>query len=96
LLLLPWPSLCHRYLGKLHYVASCLGIIAVIAAVTNYYYYATYGTHFDVFIFGLIEEDTRAVLKNIWDDYPVLRFAASIVAAGGNFHVVNEISLERA
>jgi len=46
LLLLPWPSLCHRYLGKLHYVASCLGIIAVIAAVTNYYYYATYDRFF--------------------------------------------------
>jgi phosphoglycerol transferase MdoB-like AlkP superfamily enzyme len=82
LLLLPWPSRCLRYLGKLQYVASCLGVIAVIAAVTNYYYYATYGTHFDVFIFGMVEEDTRAVLKNIWDDYPVLRFAAGTVVAG--------------
>jgi len=82
LFLLPWPSLCHRFLGKLHYASSCLGLLSVIAAVTNHHYYATYGTHFDIFIFGLAEEDTRAVLKNIWDDYPVLRFAASIVAAG--------------
>lgn len=82
LLLLPWPSLCQRYLSRLHYVAASLGIIAVIVAVLNYYYYATYGSYFDVFIFGLVEDDTKAVLQNIWEDYPVLRFAASTLIAG--------------
>ena len=39
----------------------------------NYFYYQTYHTYYDIFIFGLVEEDTNAVLKNIYDDYPVIK-----------------------
>src|SRR5690606_14471241 len=47
----------------------------VLAALTivNVFYYATYDRSIDVFIFGLTEDDTAAVLISLWHDYPVLR-----------------------
>lgn len=39
----------------------------------NYFYFKTYNNYYDIFMFGLIEDDTRSILKNIWDDYPVLK-----------------------
>ena len=81
-LLLPWTSLAQSYIKKLHYVAALLGLAAFVAAVFNYYYYATYGSYFNLFIFGLVEEETHSVLINIWDDYPILRFIASTFFLG--------------
>lgn len=44
-----------------------------LISVGNFYYCQTYGRYFDTFIFGLFEEETGAVLSNIWDGYPVIR-----------------------
>lgn len=52
------------------------GITAFImasAAIGNYFYYQTYHNHIDVFAFGLVDDDTRAVLANLWQDYPVMK-----------------------
>ncbi|MDD2168998.1 hypothetical protein QA338_10755 [Glaesserella parasuis] len=38
----------------------------------NFYYYKTYNNYYDMLMFGLVEDDTKAVLKNIYDDYPVI------------------------
>ncbi|WP_271272759.1 LTA synthase family protein [Aliamphritea hakodatensis] len=52
-----------------------------LISISNYYYYETYHNHFDIFIFGLAEDDTAAVLANIWQDYPVIRaLLAAIIA----------------
>ncbi|MDG2947279.1 LTA synthase family protein [Bisgaard Taxon 10/6] len=40
--------------------------------VGNFYYFKTYNNYYDMFMFGLAEDDTKAVLKNIYDDYPVI------------------------
>ncbi|UBO73960.1 LTA synthase family protein [Aeromonas rivuli] len=53
-----------------------LGVIAFLigaVAIGNYYYYQTYHTHIDVFAFGLMEDDTQAVLGNMWQDYPIIQ-----------------------
>lgn len=49
-----------------------VGFSIILTIICNIYYFKTYNNYYDVFIFGLIEEDTQAVLKNIIDDYPVL------------------------
>lgn len=46
--------------------------LLLVLTVCNVFYYATYHRQFDVFIFGLWEEDTQAVLKTIVSDYPVV------------------------
>ena len=78
LFLAPWQGgwRLWRYLAPLF-----IGVSSLITAATtigNFYYYQTYHQHFNVFAFGLFEDDTQAVLANVNQDYPVL--AASLVA----------------
>lgn len=47
--------------------------IYVAASIGNYYYYLTYGSYVDLFIFGLWEDDTKAIIVNVWKDYPIVR-----------------------
>lgn len=51
-------------------------------SIANYYYYVTYGTYIDVFVFGLIDDDTEAVLENAWADYPILRSFLTAIFVG--------------
>ena len=57
---------------------ALVSLIVAAAAIGNFYYYQTYHHHFDVFAFGLFEDDTSAVLANMGQDYPVIR--ASLLA----------------
>ncbi|MCK3657707.1 sulfatase [Pasteurellaceae bacterium Pebbles2] len=41
--------------------------------IGNYFYFKTYNNYYDIFMFGLAEDDTKAVLKNIYEDYPVVK-----------------------
>lgn len=70
-LFLPTESILLGYSGYT-FVA---GFFIIITIICNFYYFKTYNNYYDVFIFGLVEEDTRAVLKNIMDDYPVIPIA---------------------
>lgn len=56
--------------------------IVASVAIGNYFYYQTYHNHIDVFAFGLVDDDTRAVLANLWQDYPVIKggIAATLFA----------------
>ncbi|MDK9762862.1 sulfatase-like hydrolase/transferase [Vibrio sp. D420a] len=51
-------------------------------SIANYYYYVTYGTYIDVFVFGLVDDDTEAVLENAWEDYPILRSFLTAIFVG--------------
>ncbi|MGB5856312.1 MAG: LTA synthase family protein [Oceanisphaera sp.] len=57
---------------------ALVSLIVAAAAIGNFYYYQTYHHHFDVFAFGLFEDDTSAVLANMGQDYPVI--SASLLA----------------
>jgi len=48
-------------------------LIFCIFTLINIGYFTTYNRHIDVFIFGLIDDDTVAILKTIWQSYPVIR-----------------------
>ncbi len=46
----------------------------------NFYYFATYHTKIDAFIFGLKDDETSAILGIIFNDYPLVRvILASII-----------------
>ncbi|QBM17697.1 hypothetical protein MARI_18180 [Marinobacter sp. JH2] len=59
---------------------AVVATLYVIGCICNFYYYTTYGSYIDLFVFGLWEDDSTAVLINIWEDYPVIR--GSLVALG--------------
>lgn len=60
------------YEKAINYLSAVLFGIFTLIILSNYYYYGTYDRHFDVFVFGLWDEDTKAVLDSIWDGYPVM------------------------
>ncbi|HDL8538305.1 TPA: LTA synthase family protein [Yersinia enterocolitica] len=61
------------------WLATILGTLITILTVGNIFYYATYQRPIDIFIFGLVEDDTTAVLKTLWSDYPVIRSVICLI-----------------
>ncbi|WP_445496066.1 LTA synthase family protein [Photorhabdus sp. SF281] len=55
------------------WLAAILNTLVGALTVGNIYYYATYERSIDIFIFGLVEDDTKAVLHTLWSDYPIIR-----------------------
>lgn len=50
--------------------------------IGNYFYFKTYKSYYNIFMFGIVEDDTKAVLNNIWEDYPILKLIfLTIIAA---------------
>ncbi|OOF36261.1 LTA synthase family protein [Rodentibacter heidelbergensis] len=73
---------------------TIISFLALAILIGNIYYYQTYNNHYDIFIFGLIEDDTKAIIKNIYDDYPVVYFIIittliSLLFWGINFSILN-------
>lgn len=48
-----------------------INFLVISFSIGNYYYFETYGNHFDVFVFGLFDDDTFNVLTSMWVDYPI-------------------------
>ena len=79
-------SLLHPAASRLwqRFQAALLAVLFAIvaaAAIGNWFYFSVYGHQFDVFMFGLFDEDTRAVVKTMWSDYPVIRGIIGLIAA---------------
>ena len=67
LLVLPWVS------GRVHTrIAQGLAFVFVMASLVNLHYFGFYKTPIDSLVFGLVEDDTVAVLETIWRDFPVI------------------------
>lgn len=79
LLSLSWEKAAAVYARIQKPLAVLLAALVLLATVANVFYFKVYERQFDVFVFGLAEEDTQAVLKTIWSDYPVL-----LISGGGN------------
>lgn len=67
LVVLPWVS------GRVHTrIAQGLAFLFVMASLVNLHYFGFYKTPIDSLVFGLVEDDTAAVLHTIWRDFPVI------------------------
>ncbi len=67
LLVLPWVS--ERVYKR---IAAVLAFVFVLLSMVNLHYFGFYKTPIDSLVFGLVEDDTSAVLKTIWHDFPVI------------------------
>jgi phosphoglycerol transferase MdoB-like AlkP superfamily enzyme len=79
LLVLPWVS--GRVQGR---IASVVAFAYVMLSLVNLHYFGFYKTPIDSLVFGLVEDDTAAVLQTIWRDFPVvwtLLLAAALTGA---------------
>lgn len=60
-------------LNRYYVIYWTLGIISVmLLAFINFYYFGFYQTPINALIFGLAEDDTTAILKSIWHDFPLI------------------------
>lgn len=83
-LLLALPMAVHhrswgwwQVLARFHVLL--VGFLLLAAMTANYFYYETFHRPFDIFMFGLFEDDTKSVLHNIWDDYPLVPMVLFVV-----------------
>lgn len=53
-----------------------------IVLVCDVGYYSYFQDHLNVMIFGLIEDDTTALLKTFWKNYPLVKFALALLTLG--------------
>ena len=49
--------------------------------IGNYFYFKTYKSYYNIFMFGIVEDDTKAVLNNIWEDYPIIKLLVLTILA---------------
>jgi len=49
--------------------------ISILSAllIFDQQYYSFFKSHYDALVFGIIEDDTQAVIKSMWTDHPVIR-----------------------
>ncbi|WP_156876293.1 LTA synthase family protein [Rhodoferax antarcticus] len=67
LLILPWVS------GRIaRYIAAAVAFGYIMTSLINLHYFGFYKTPIDPMVFGLVEDDTAAVLTTIWHDFPVV------------------------
>ncbi len=57
-------------------------VVFTIILIVDYYYYTYFQSHINVLIFGFVEDDTAAVIKSLWTDYPLLKVIIGIVVSG--------------
>ncbi|WP_417884134.1 LTA synthase family protein [Vibrio rumoiensis] len=61
-----------KYLKILTYYVAITLFMLVSISIANYFFYNTYGNYFDVFMFSFLNEEKKAVMTSMWQDYPVV------------------------
>lgn len=56
---------------KIYFIT--ISFLVLILVTIDYYYYRFFHSHLDAMAFGIVEDDTKAVLVSVWTDYPVIR-----------------------
>lgn len=52
--------------------------LSVLAA--NFYYFSFYQTPFNALMFGLLDDDTTAIVQTMWHDFPIIRIVLCVIA----------------
>jgi len=47
--------------------------ILIFLLTTDFFFFKFFQSHFNLLVFGIVEDDTKAVLQSVWSDYPVIR-----------------------
>lgn len=63
-------SLKNTFLFWFSFFFICLSIIIL---TTDYYFFKFFQSHFNLLLFGLKDDDTKAVAESMWTDYPVIK-----------------------
>lgn len=83
-LILSWVLwLAGIFLPKVKCISKALALLVlglfVLADLVNFGFYGFYGTPINSIVFGLAQDDTKAVLVTIWRDWPVITYCLALV-----------------
>jgi phosphoglycerol transferase MdoB-like AlkP superfamily enzyme len=53
--------------------ASFALFVILLLQIGDFYFFKFFQSHFNLLVFGIIYDDTKAVLESVWTDYPVIR-----------------------
>ncbi|KAA0015370.1 sulfatase-like hydrolase/transferase [Salinicola corii] len=82
--LLPLPRIVIATWLRLWLVwAIAIMVLVNLLALINHFYFSFYQGPINSLIFGLFEDDTRAVLQTVWSDYPVLPLLVVLIGMTG-------------
>lgn len=73
----PWKGM--RTLAKIY--GALAGLMVMTLAVVNLAFYAFYRTPISNIIFGVFQDDTKAILTTVWQDWPVVWLTGGVVVA---------------
>jgi phosphoglycerol transferase MdoB-like AlkP superfamily enzyme len=63
----------YKIFSVLARIWSSVAIILYAALlIVDFYYYGYFSSHFSISTFGIIDDDTHAVLQSMWEDYPAV------------------------
>lgn len=91
LLVLPWVS------GRINRrIGAAVAFVYIMVSLINLHYFGFYKTPIDSLVFGLMEDDTVAVLQTIWRDFPViwtilLGVALTVVTVAGHRELIRRM-----
>ena len=63
---------------KIYLYFSCFYLLFVLVVyvslfIIDFFYYQFFQSHINILFFGIFNDDTKAVLKSVWTDYPVFK-----------------------
>jgi hypothetical protein len=70
-----WHAIRHAAYTAVN--GALFGIAAAMLAA-DFYYYSFFQSHFDIMAMGIFDDDTTEVLRQLWQNYPVIRFVVGI------------------
>lgn len=61
------------YIYLSSFYVAFIAFVVLISAFMYYYYFQLYASKIDIFIFGLKDDNTKAILSIVFSDYPIIK-----------------------
>jgi phosphoglycerol transferase MdoB-like AlkP superfamily enzyme len=73
-----FPAFYNRFLI---WYASVVFFVLLSLQIGDFYFYKFFQSHFNLLVFGIVYDDTRAVLESVWTDYTVINILLGFLLA---------------
>lgn len=70
-------------------------LVLLFISIVDFYFYKFFNTRISVIFFGVIEDDTKAVLRSVWTDYPVVIILLSMLVVTIGFYLLLKYFFKR-
>jgi len=54
--------------------------VLFLLQLIDYFFFKFFQSHFNLLVFGIIDDDTKAVMESVWSDYPIIWISIFVIA----------------